>query len=62
MNTAYAGDVAVANGATVTAADKDGDGTANDALAVSDQLVFAQNATIATASPLNLASVTAKAG
>ncbi|MDA7689363.1 autotransporter domain-containing protein [Candidatus Pelagibacter sp.] len=52
MNAAYAADVAVADGATVTAADKNGDGTANDALAVTDQLVIADGATIATASTL----------
>ena len=52
MNAAYAADVAVTDSGTILAGNKNGDGTANDAIAVSDQLVINNNATINTASTL----------
>ena len=52
FNAASAADVAVADGATVAAGNKNGDGTANDPIAVTDQLVIADGATINTASTL----------
>ena len=52
LNSAYAGDVAIADGGAVTAANKNGDGTANDAISTSDSLVFAGDGTLATGSTL----------
>ena len=52
MNAAYAADVAVTDNGTVAAGNKNGDGTANDALVVGDQLVINNNATINTATTL----------
>ena len=52
LNSAYAGDVAISDGGAVTAADKNGDTTANDAISTSDSLVFAGAGTLATGSTL----------
>jgi len=49
---ANAGDIAVANNAIVSADDSNGNGSGTDTIAVGNNLVFAQNATIATEAAL----------
>jgi len=52
LNSAYAADVDIAADGAVTAADADGDGTADDAITVSDSLVFAGAGSLATGTTL----------